>query len=59
MIKMDKMILISEQALKDILYETDISPKEKGKLVAKIENCNLYKENKKGGLRCHIDQQWR
>ncbi len=47
---MDRMILISEQALKDILYETDISPEEKGKLVAKIENCNLYKENKEESL---------
>lgn len=44
------MILISEQALKDILYETDISSEEKGKLVAKIENCNLYKENKEESL---------
>ena len=44
------MILISRQALKDILYETDISPEEKGKLVAKIENCNLYKENEEESL---------
>lgn len=44
------MILISKQALKDILYETNISPEEKGKLVAKIENCNLYKENEEESL---------
>lgn len=44
------MILISRQALKDILYETDIGPEEKGKLVAKIENCNLYKENEEESL---------
>jgi hypothetical protein len=44
------MILISKQALKDILYETNISPEEKGKLVAKIESCNLYKEDKEESL---------
>lgn len=32
------MILISKQVLKDILYETNISPEEKGKLVAKIKD---------------------
>lgn len=52
---MDKMILISEQALKDILYETDISPEEKGKLVAKIESCNLYKEDKEESLLDALD----
>lgn len=44
------MILISRQALKDILYETDISLEEKGKLVAKIESCNSYKEDKEESL---------
>lgn len=52
---MDKMILISEQALKDILYETDISPEEKGKLIAKIESCNLYKEDKEESLLDALD----
>ena len=39
------MILISKRVLNNILYEVDMNPEEKNKLMAKIIDYNLYEED--------------
>lgn len=44
------MILISKRVLNNILYEVDMNPEEKNKLMAKIIDYNLYEEDNEKSL---------